>query len=207
MRKSLTLALSLLGLFDSLYLLYTYTSPSRPMVCLGTGCDAVRASAYSTLFGVSMPVFGVLGYTLLAIAIVAESLFSGALARLARYAILGMTGFGFLFSLYLESLQTFVIHAYCAWCVTSGITMTALFALAIVNLLRAGPEPEPATQLARSRSLFAVCIAGLLVGVPAFYLLALHSQLPRRRHGPRRRIWWNGWCAPAATRRAIRGLL
>ena len=88
-----------------------------------------------------------------------------------------MTGFGFLFSLYLEYLQGFVIHAYCAWCVTSGVVMTALFALAIVNLVRAGPEPEPAAQLTRVRSLFAVCVAGVLVGVPAFYLLARHSQL------------------------------
>ncbi len=177
MRRSLALALSLVGLFASLYLLYTYTSPSRPMVCIGTGCEAVRASAYSTLWGVSMPVFGVLGYTLLAIIIIAESLFSARLARWARYAFLGMTGFGFLFSLYLEYLQGFVIHAYCAWCVTSGVAMTALFALAIVNLVRAGPEPEPAAQLTRVRSLFAVCVAGVLVGVPAFYLLARHSQL------------------------------
>lgn len=177
MRKSLALALSLLGLFDSLYLLYTYTSLSRPMVCIGTGCDAVRASAYSTLWGVSMPVFGVLGYTLLAIVIIAESLFSAPLARLARYAFLGMTGFGFLFSLYLEYLQGFVIHAYCAWCVTSSLVMSALFALAIVNLVRAGPEPEPATQLTRLQSLFAVCVAGVLVGVPAFYLLARHREL------------------------------
>ena len=177
MRRSLALALSLLGLFDSLYLLYTYTSPSRPMVCIGTGCDAVRASAYSTLWGVSMPVFGVLGYTLLAIVIVTESLFSAPLARWARYAFLGMTGFGFFFSLYLEDLQAFAIHAYCAWCVTSGVAMTALFALAIVNLVRAGQEPEPAAQLTRARSLFAVSVAGVLVGVPAFYLLARHSQL------------------------------
>ena len=177
MRRSITLALGLLGLFDSLYLLYTYTSPSRPMVCIGTGCDAVRASAYSTLGGVSMPVFGVLGYTLLAIVIIAESLFSGRVARLARYAFLGMTGFGFLFSLYLDYLQAFVIHAYCAWCVTSGVVMTALFALAIVNLVRAGPEPEPPAQLTRVRSLFAVCLAGVLAGVPAFYLLARHGEL------------------------------
>ncbi len=176
-RKPLTLVLSLFGLFDSLYLLYTYTSPSRPMVCIGTGCDAVRASAYSNLWGVPMPVFGVLGYTLLAIVVITESLFSAPLARLARYAFLGMTGFGFLFSLYLEYLQAFVIHAYCAWCVTSCVVMTALFALAIVNLVRAGPDPEPAAQLTRVRSLFAVCVAGVLVGVPAFYLLARQSQL------------------------------
>jgi protein-disulfide isomerase/uncharacterized membrane protein/rhodanese-related sulfurtransferase len=177
MSRRLTLALSLLGLFDSLYLLYTYTSPSRPMVCIGTGCDAVRASAYSSLWGVSMPVFGVAGYTLLAIVIIAESLFSGRTARLARYGVLGMTGFGFLFSLYLEYLQAFVIHAYCAWCLTSGVAMSALFALAIVNLVRRGPEPEPATQLARVRNLFAVCVAGLVLGVPAFYLLVRRGEV------------------------------
>ncbi len=177
MRKSITLALSLLGLFDSLYLLYTYTSPSRPMVCIGTGCDAVRASAYSTLWGVSMPAYGVLGYLLLAIVIIAGSLFSGLIARWLRYALAGMTGFGFIFSLYLEYLQAFVIHAYCAWCVTSGVVMTALFALAIVNVVRTEPEPEPATQIIRLRSLFAVCVTGLLAGVPAFYLLARHSEL------------------------------
>jgi protein-disulfide isomerase/rhodanese-related sulfurtransferase/uncharacterized membrane protein len=177
MRRSLALALSLLGLFDSLYLLYTYTSPSRPMVCIGTGCDAVRASAYSTVWGVSMPVFGVLGYMLLAVVIIAEALFSAPLARLAHYVFLGMTGIGFLFSLCLEYLQAFAIHAFCAWCVTSGVAMTTLFALAIVNLVRAGQEPEPAAQLTSLRSLFAVCVAGMLVGVPAFYLLARHSQL------------------------------
>ena len=177
MRRSITLALSLLGLFDSLCLLYTYTSPSRPMVCIGTGCDAVRASAYSTLWGVSTPLFGVLGYSLLAIVIIAESLFSGLIARWLRYALVGMTGFGFVFSLYLEYLQAFVIHAYCAWCVTSGVVMTALFALAIVNLVRTAPEPEPATQIIRLRSLFAVCVTGLLAGVPAFYLLARHGEL------------------------------
>jgi protein-disulfide isomerase/rhodanese-related sulfurtransferase len=177
MRKSLTLALSLLGLFDSLYLLYTYTSPSRPMVCIGTGCDAVRASAYSTLWGVPMPLFGVLGYMLLAGVIVAESVFPARLAKWARHALLGMTGFGFLLSVYLEYVQAFVIHAYCAWCVTSGVVMTALFALAVINVRRSGPEPDPAAQLAGVRKLFAVGAAGLLAGIPAFYLLTRQGEI------------------------------
>ena len=177
MRRSMTLGLSLLGLFDSLYLLYTYTSPSRPMVCIGTGCDAVRASAYSTVGGVSMPLFGVLGYALLAAVLIAECLVSKRSARLARYAFLGMTGFGFLFSLYLEYLQAFVIHAYCAWCITSGAAMTVLFGLAIANVVRGGPEPEPTTQLARARSLFAVSVAAVVLGAPAFYLLARHGEV------------------------------
>jgi len=174
MRRTITLALSLLGLFDSLYLLYTYTSPSRPMACLGTGCDAVRASAYSTFAGVSMPVFGVAGYALLALAIVAEALFSRRVARLTRYALLGMTGVGFLFSLYLEYLQVFVIHAFCAWCMTSGIVMTALVGLSAVGVLRAEPDPGPALQLAWLRRCFAVAVVALAVGVPAFYGLVRH---------------------------------
>lgn len=177
LRKSLSLALALFGLFVSSYLLYTYTSTSIPMVCIGIGCDAVRASAYSTMLGIPMPVFGVLGYSLLAIIIVAESLFSAQMARWARYILLGLTGFGFLFSLYLEYLQAFVIHAYCAWCVTSGIVMTGLFVLAVLNVDRIEPDPDPAMQLTWIRSLLLVCTIGLLVGSPAFYLLVRHSKL------------------------------
>ena len=97
MRKPLSLVLALLGLFDSLYLLWSYTSPSRPMVCFGTGCDAVRASAYAHLGGLPMPLFGVAGYALVALLIMAESLVRPARAVNVRYALAGVTGFGFLF--------------------------------------------------------------------------------------------------------------
>src|SRR5215469_9394719 len=66
MRKLVIFGLSLLGLFDSTYLLWVYTSPSHPMVCLGTGCDAVRASIYAHAWGLPLPVFGVAMYAALA---------------------------------------------------------------------------------------------------------------------------------------------
>ena len=65
MRKPLLLALSLLGLFDSLYLWWVYTSAARPMVCVGTGCDVVRASPFAHFFGVPTPAFGAAMYGLL----------------------------------------------------------------------------------------------------------------------------------------------
>ncbi|MGO8790459.1 MAG: thioredoxin domain-containing protein [Terriglobia bacterium] len=178
MRKPLSLILALLGLFDSLYLLWSYTSPSRPMVCFGTGCDAVRASAYSHFAGLPMPVFGVAGYGLVALLIMAESLVPAARAIDIRYALAGATGFGFLFSLYLEYLQGFVIHAFCAWCVTSGVVMTALFALAVYNVFHPAPEADPPAQLAQVRRYFVVSIAAVLIGVPAFYQLAAHGEAP-----------------------------
>src|SRR5260370_13645702 len=67
MRKLAIFSLSLLGLFDSLYLLWVYTSPSRPLVCLGTGCDAVRASVYAHAWGLPVPLYGVAMYAALAV--------------------------------------------------------------------------------------------------------------------------------------------
>jgi protein-disulfide isomerase/rhodanese-related sulfurtransferase len=125
-----------------------------------------------------MPVFGVAGYVLVALLIIAESLVAAAPAIEVRYALAGATGFGFLFSLYLEFLQGFVIHAFCAWCVTSGLVMTALCALAVYNVVRPAPEADPFAQLAQVRSYFAVGVGALLIGVPVFYELAEHGEAP-----------------------------
>ena len=178
MRKSFSLFLALLGLFDSLYLLWSYTSSSRPMVCFGGGCDAVRASSYSHLAGVPMPVLGVIGYVLIALLIMAESFAPPARAVDVRYALAGATGFGLLFSLYLEYLQGFVIHAFCAWCVTSGVVMTLLFAFAVYNVVRPAPDAGPSAQLAQVRSYFMVSLFAVLIGIPAFYQLAAHGEAP-----------------------------
>src|ERR1039457_6787249 len=105
MRKCLALGLALLGLFDSLYLLWVYTSPSRPMVCLGTGCDVVRMSSYASVGGRPMPLLGVAGCARLAILMITESLPAAASRKLLRYALLRAAGVGFLFSLYLEYVQ------------------------------------------------------------------------------------------------------
>ncbi len=148
------------------------------MVCLGTGCDTVRLSVYSHFWGVPMPVFGAAGYSLIALLIIAESLVAPALAIEVRYALAGATGFGFLFSLYLEYLQGFVIHAFCAWCVTSGVVMTLLGGLAIYNVMYPGPEADPPAQLAQLRRYFVLGVAALLIGVPAFYQLAAHGEAP-----------------------------
>jgi len=148
------------------------------MVCFGGGCDAVRASAYAHIAGIPMPVFGVAGYVFIALLIVAEPLVPAPLAVEVRYALAGATGFGFLFSLYLEFLQGFVIHSFCAWCVTSGLVMTGLCGLSIYNVIHPTVESDPPAQLAQVRRYFIVGVAALLLGVPAFYQLAAHGEAP-----------------------------
>ena len=178
MRKHLLLGLSLLGLFDALYLLWVYTSPSRPIVCLGTGCDAVRASSYAHPFGVPMPVFGVAAYLVLGLLIIAEDLFPENLGQTLSYAVTCLSGFGFLFSLYLTGLEKFVIHAWCAWCVTSAIVVTCIFVLSLFDLPRPLASPGPGAARARVRTHLVLCVLGLVLGTPAFILLAKHGELP-----------------------------
>ena len=180
MRKSFLLALSLLGLFDSSYLLWVYTSPSSPMICLGggTGCDTVRASSYSHLFGVPLPAFGVLMYVTLGLLIFAESLVAARLAELLRYAVTGIAGAGFLFSLYLSGIEAFVLHAWCTWCMISAGSVTLIFALALSMTVRAEPHPEPQAALVLARKYFAVFVTALVVGTPGFYLLVRSHTLP-----------------------------
>ena len=138
----------------------------------------MRASAYAYPWGVPMPVFGVAGYVLIILLVIADPLFSSGVARLARYVLAAGTTFGFLFSAYLEYLQGFVIHAYCTWCVTSGVVMTVLCGLALYDALRLGPEGDAPAQLDQVRSYFVLAVAALLLGVPAFYELARHGEVP-----------------------------
>jgi protein-disulfide isomerase/rhodanese-related sulfurtransferase/uncharacterized membrane protein len=180
MRKLVLFALSLLGLFDSAYLLWVYTSPSSPMLCLGggNGCDTVRASSYAHLFGVPLPAFGVLMYVTLALLVFAENLVSARLAELIRYAVTGIAGAAFLFSLYLSGIEAFVLHAWCTWCMISAGCVTLILALSLWVTLRPGPPPEPAAALVQARRHFAVFVAALVLGVPGFYFLVRARTLP-----------------------------
>ena len=177
MRKTLLLALSLLGLFDSLYLLWVYTSPSRPILCLGSGCDAVRASSYAHLFGLPLPAFGVASYALLGLLIFAVVLVSPRTGRAIQYAVAGISCVGFLFSIYLSSLEAFVIHAWCAWCVVSALVVTGIFVLSLLELRRPAALTDPLAVIARVRTNFVLCVVAVLIGVPAFILLSRHGGL------------------------------
>jgi protein-disulfide isomerase/rhodanese-related sulfurtransferase len=178
MRKTLLLLLSLVGLFDSLYLWWVYTSPDRPMVCLGDGCDAVRASPFAYPMGIPLPLPGVLMYAVLALLVFAEPLFSAVKAKWARTAVAGISGLGFLFSLYLAGVEAFVIHAWCFWCVISAIVVTLIFGIAILDVLRPLPGPEPAAALAAARNHLVCVVAAVAIGIPAFIWLAKSGTPP-----------------------------
>lgn len=130
------LALTLLGIADSAYLLYEHLG--HDVICIGSGCSIVDASIYSEVFGIPMSVMGLVAY----VVIFALSWAGLRLRNPAREwvysAIYGFALIGVLYSGYLTYLELFVIRAICTWCVVSAAIITAVFILAVVRLLQSG---------------------------------------------------------------------
>lgn len=119
MRKYLLFATAIVGLAVSGYLFVAYTT-GGPITCgVGHGCDTVRASEYSSFFGIPTPVFGLIFYLLMAIGVIIKRW------DLLKWLTLG----GLIVSGYLTYLEAFVINAWCFWCVVSAILSVVAFVI------------------------------------------------------------------------------
>ncbi len=176
MRKTLALVLSLFGLFDAAYLWWVYTSPTHPLVCLGTGCDEVRASRFAFWGGIPTPAFGALMYAALIILLIGESFAQPAFSKVLRRIAFYLSAAGLIISLYLTSLEAFQIHAWCAWCVAQQIAIALIFVLLGMEL----GKPESDTPKRAQRNVI-VLIAAVVIAIPAFAWLSHHSAAEEKK--------------------------
>ncbi len=159
----LTMAIaSLVGLFASAYLFYTYVT-GAPIACgIVSGCDVVRSSSWATTMGVPRPLLGMLFYTALfglLVARVATSWRPRLLYRLTMVAaVVGFIESGFLFL-----IQWLDLKAFCFWCLLSAAAATVIAGAAWFDHL------EETRHVAVARELRAYFVA-LLVFLPiAFF--------------------------------------
>jgi uncharacterized membrane protein len=131
----ISIALTVLGLLVSIYMTIFKLTDNQNM-CLGNGgCSKVNSSVYSEVSGIPVAVIGILGY----VAIMATLLFENRTAFLKKNGtmiVFGMSLIGFLFTLYLIYVEIALIHALCPFCLTSQVTMTILFILSVIRLVR-----------------------------------------------------------------------
>jgi uncharacterized membrane protein len=127
----LTPLLGLAGLGVAAYLAHVEVREVQA-VCGPVGdCNTVQQSGYARLFGVlPVGVLGLLGFAAILVAWALHRWARGPLSSWAAIALLAMTGFGTLFSIYLTFLEPFVIGATCLWCLSSAVIMTTLHGLA-----------------------------------------------------------------------------
>jgi len=143
-------ALTLLGLAVAGYLAYVEIS-HVPAVCGPVGeCNIVQASPYAQIMGIPVAVLGLINYLAIGglwLLVRKPGTAVTRLQQLAPAALLAVTVFGVLFSIYLTALELFVIHAVCAWCLTSAVITTLMMVIVVGAVTQAD---QPAGQAAHA---------------------------------------------------------
>lgn len=125
---------ALAGVFVALYLTLYKLGYIGTLVCAVGSCETVQTSRWATFLGFPVGAWGVAYY----VAVLALSLvgLAPALAdrRWVSQLLVGITGFGVAFSLWLTYLELFVIHAICQWCVISAVLAIVLLVISWLDL-------------------------------------------------------------------------
>jgi len=132
----ISIALASLGVLVSIYMT-VFKLTSNNAMCLGSGdCSTVNASPYSSVYGIPVAFVGVLGYAAILGILALEMRGGNFFKQNSTLGVFGLAVTGFAFTLYLVYLEIFVIKALCPFCITSQITMTILFIITIIRLVR-----------------------------------------------------------------------
>jgi uncharacterized membrane protein len=111
------------------YLTWAHFSDSSVLCVAGGGCETVQESEYAEIAGIPVALLGLLSY-LTVLALVAWDSVG------ARLAAAALAFIGFLFSMYLLTLQLFVIDAICMWCLVNDVVVAPLLAALTALRLR-----------------------------------------------------------------------
>lgn len=125
---------SCIGLLVAVYSLAHHFSLTSGEFCtLGEtlNCDIVNRGPYSEFMGIPVALLGIVGYLFFIVTTIVVDRQPG--DRLLRFFQIAILAAGFLFSLYLTGIESFVLHVWCLLCLTSQ-TMTLI---ALVSALLA----------------------------------------------------------------------
>ncbi len=107
-----------------------------PLICpVGFDCNTVVHSDYSKFLGMHLEVIGMAYFAAISILYFALIFLTGPIASsLSLIALVGSAG-SFVFSLYLISVQAFILKKGCSWCLTEAAISILIFLLLIAVTL------------------------------------------------------------------------
>ena len=132
-KRMLAALIALVGLFVALYLTLYKVGVIGELACGIGSCEAVQTSRWSTFLGLPVAAWGLVFYaSVLAVAL------TGLMERYEdsrplALAMLALTTWGALFSLWLTYIELFVIHAICQWCVISALLAVGLMVVSYLD--------------------------------------------------------------------------
>ena len=121
---------AILGFSDASFLTIEHYQNRIPP-CTTAGCETVLTSPYSSMFGVPVALLGMIYYLVIALGLFAH--IEGKHEPSLR-AVLLLTVFGFLMSMWFIGAQAFLIHAWCLYCLGSATISTILFGSSVYVL-------------------------------------------------------------------------
>jgi len=127
------LAFALVGLavaFYDAYMLYNGQALWCPPPI--NGCNEVANSPFARIFDLPVGYFGVVYY--LYMFFLAALLAFDPFSRALRFAAIAYAALGVRFSIYFMYLQINLIHAFCIYCIISGVTTVLLLIAALSHL-------------------------------------------------------------------------
>jgi uncharacterized membrane protein len=129
---SVMLALAVVGIADAFYDSYAIYN-GQLLWCPPPidGCNTVAASPYARIFGVPLGYLGLAFY--LATLALATGLRFDPVSRGLRWVALLYTAAGLGASMYFFYVQRTYIHAFCIYCLVSGVLTLLLFIAAILH--------------------------------------------------------------------------
>jgi uncharacterized membrane protein len=125
--------ISLLGLLLGVYLtLYKYGIIGT-LACSVSSCEQVQTSRWSMFLGVPVATWGAGFYVMMLALSIAGLQPRFEQSRPLSLLMLAATGWGVLFTGWLNYLEAFVIRAWCEWCIGSALMVLVLFVLAVLD--------------------------------------------------------------------------
>jgi len=135
-------ALSLAGIFISLYLTLFKLGVIGELTCSIGSCETVNTSKWSTFLHLPVAAWGLLFYAEVFLISLVGTLPRFENERLVSLLLVPEAGIGVLFSAWLTYLELAVIHAICIWCVTSAGIVLAILLVSIADLKEIRDVPE-----------------------------------------------------------------
>lgn len=137
------------GLLISFYL-WLFHNGNLVAVCAPSGwddCGLVSGpdAPFSSVGPVPVAAIGFAGYAVI-FGLIWVREWIGLVEAFLPEMLVGVTTVALLFTLYLTGLELFVIHAFCRYCIVSGIIVLIMFLLSLVYLREQNTADEDVTQ-------------------------------------------------------------
>jgi len=132
-KRQLMALISLAGLFLGIYLTLYKFGVIGSLVCNVGSCEKVQSSRWSVFLGLPVATWGIGFYVLMLALSVAGLQERWADSERLSLAMLLLSGWGLLFTAWLNYLEAFVINAWCEWCLGSAAMVLLLFVLALLD--------------------------------------------------------------------------